>query len=259
MLGSGQVSIKFLKQGTETSPPENIEDLFPFAQKRGLELVFEWQGGQYWLHSDQKGERPIGINLDFELERHQNYFKKSSLHKELLAKSIGIKGTYRPKVVDLTAGLLGDSLLFLAMGCEVLALERHPVVAFLIQSALKNAKHPLIKKLEFRFQDAHEFLMQDELSSYDVLYYDPMFEDANEKSLPRKEMRIFRSVVGEDADAKKVFNLALKKITKRVVVKRPRLSCTISEVKPLQYIGKATRYDVYLSQNHGPNVSNQIK
>lgn len=253
------MSIKFLKQGVETSPPENTQDLFPFAQKRGLDLVFEWQEGQYWLHSDQKGERPIGINLDFELDRHQSYFKKSSLHKELLAKSIGIKGTYRPKVVDLTAGLLGDSLLFLAMGCEVLALERHPVVAFLIQSALQNAKHPLVEKLAFKKIDAYEFLSQEEVTAFDVLYYDPMFEDANEKSLPRKEMRIFRSVVGEDADAHKVFDLALKNIPKRVVVKRPRLSCLISEVKPVQYIGKATRYDVYLAQNHGPNVSNQIK
>jgi 16S rRNA (guanine1516-N2)-methyltransferase len=253
------MAIKFIKAGEEVSPPENIRELTEFAQFRELELVFEWRNGQLWLHSDQKGERPIGLELDRELDRHLNYFKKSSLHKELLARSIGIKGTYRPHVLDLTAGLLGDSLLLLAMGCEVTALERHPVVSFLIESALKNAEHPLLKNFSFIKAEALGFLEASSSLLWDVLYYDPMFEDANEKTLPRKEMRIFRSLVGEDLDATKVFELALMKRPKRLVVKRPRLSRTITTETPLQYVGKATRYDVYLAQNHGPNESNHIK
>ncbi len=253
------MALKFIKAGEEVSPPENTQKLSEFALSSGWELLFEWRNGQPWLHSDQKGERPIGLELDRELDRHLNYFKKSSLHKELLARAIGIKGSYRPRVLDLTAGLLGDSLLLLAMGCEVTAIERHPVVSFLIQTALKNAEHPLLKNFTFIEDDALSFLEAPPNSSWDALYYDPMFEDANEKTLPRKEMRIFRGLVGEDADALKVFELALNKKPKRLVVKRPRLSRTISSETPLQYIGKATRYDVYLAQNHGPNESNHIK
>ena len=163
-----------------------------------------------------------------------------------MAKAIGVKGPHRPKVLDLTAGLLGDSLLFLSFGCEVLAVERNPIVAFLIESALKNAQHPAIGRFHFRPGDALTALT--ELTAIEVIYYDPMFEDANEKTLPRKEMRIFRSLIGKDLDAKSIFQKALEKNSRRLVVKRPRHSDYLGDRPPLEFVGKSTRYDVYLSR-----------
>ena len=217
-----------------------------FCQMQGLDLHFEWINNQYWLHSDLKNERPIGINIDQELERHLHYFKKSSLHKEVLARAIGIKGSFRPELIDLTAGLLGDSLLFLSMGCKVTAVERHPVVGLLIESALKNAQHPLLSQFQFHFQTAQTFLST--RPKADVIFFDPMFEDSNDKAAPKKEMRIFRNLVGTDQDARDVFKMAYSLHPKRLVIKRPRHSIPLfEEQKALEYLGKSTRYDVYLS------------
>jgi 16S rRNA (guanine1516-N2)-methyltransferase len=207
--------------------------------------VLEWINGQYWLHSDNPKENPIGIEIDRELTRHEEYFKKSSIQKELLAKAVGVKGAYRPKVLDLTAGMLGDSLLMLSFGCEVWATERHPIIQFLIESALKNAQHPKIKNFHFLQEEAQNILKNP--PSVDVIYFDPMFEDANERTSPKKEMRIFRDVVGVDQDARAVFQLALNLRPKRLVVKRPRHSVFLVQKPSVEYIGKSTRYDVYFS------------
>ncbi len=235
------MAIKLIRDGVTQVAAEPI--LEPVAH---LDLVFEWIDGQYWLHSDIPRERPIGIEIDRELRRHEEFFKRSSLQKELLAKAIGVKGPARPTVLDLTAGLLGDSLLLLSFGCAVRACERNPVVAFLIQSALARAQHPKIKNFEFTFGDGETNL--ESLNNIDVIYFDPMFEDANSKTAPRKEMRIFRNVVGPDQDAQEIFRKARKLGPKRLVVKRPRHSVDLGEEPALQFIGKSTRYDVYFSK-----------
>lgn len=213
--------------------------------------------GQLWLHSDETRERPIGIEIDRELKRHEEYFKRSSIHKELLARAIGIKGSHRPRILDLTGGMLGDTLLFLSFGCEVITLERHPLIRLLIESALKNAHHNSLSRFTFIPQDALMYLSREFIP--EVIYFDPMFEDANEKANPKKEMRIFRNLVGKDQDAGAVFQRALEAGARRLVVKRPRLSQNLGDKPDIVYEGKSTRYDVYLSQKHGTFGSNPVQ
>lgn len=241
------MAVKLIKQGSLFSLPDEcqINELNKFCSLRNLDLTFEEINGQFWLHSDLEGENPIGIEIDRELTRHEEFFKKSSLQKELLAKAVGVKGPYRPRVLDLTAGMLGDSLLLLSFGCEVWALERNPIMAFLIQSALLNARHPKAQNLHFTFEDAGKILLNSPAT--DVIYFDPMFEDPNVKASPRKEMRIFRSLVGKDSDAEEVFKQARALKPKRLVIKRPRLSQYLLEKPSVEYTGKSTRYDVYFS------------
>lgn len=231
--------------GTLTEEMSEFRHLNDHCEKTGLSLILEWIDGQYWLHSDDEKEKPIGIQIDRELSRHEAFFKSSSLVKELLAKAIGVKSGVRPKVLDLTGGLLGDTLLFLSFGCEVVTLERNPIISFLIQSALKNSKHPALSRLTFFPQDAVTYLNSNPQT--DVIFFDPMFEDANERALPKKEMRIFRNYVGADQDALEVFKLARSLKPKRLVIKRPRLSVELGEVASVKFAGKATRYDVYFS------------
>ena len=223
----------------------DIQELEVYSQNCSFEIEFEQIGNQLWLKSDLPKEKPIGIEVDETIERHLSYFKKSSLYKENLAKALGIKPSYRPQVLDLTGGLLGDSLMMLAMGCEVTTLERHPVVSFLIQSALHAATHPLLKNLTFHPKDALSFLQQSE--DFEVIYFDPMFEDANQKAGAKKEMRIFREMIGSDEDAVQVFEMARSRALRRVVVKRPRLSRPLVNGDCLQFEGKSTRYDSYLN------------
>lgn len=231
--------------GSLTVDTSEFQQLNNYCEGQGLNLTLEWKAGQYWLHSDDEKEKPIGIQIDQELERHEEFFKSASIVKELLARAVGVKSGIRPKILDLTGGLLGDTLLFLSFGCEVVTLERHPIISFLIKSSLANAHHSALSRLTFFPQDAVTFLSQNPVP--EVIFFDPMFEDANEKSLPKKEMRIFRSFVGQDQDALTVFNLVRQLNPKRFVVKRPRLSVELGTSPQIKFEGKATRYDVYFS------------
>jgi hypothetical protein len=224
---------------------EEFKRLNNFCLEQNLYLKIEWIQGQYWLHSQNQKEKPIGVQIDKELDRHIEFFKRSSIINELLARSIGVKSGVRPKVLDLTGGLLGDTLLFLSFGCEVITLERHPIISFLLKSSLQNAKHSALSRLTFFPVDALTYLS--EKPAVDVIYFDPMFEDVNDRSLPKKEMRIFREFIGQDRDSQEVFRLAKIHHPKRLVVKRPRHSAPLFERPQISYQGKATRYDVYLS------------
>jgi 16S rRNA (guanine1516-N2)-methyltransferase len=252
------MNLHFLHNG-QLRPAATADEL-QLAQLYAEETpqTLEWINGQYWWHSNRSGEKPIGIEVDRELERHEQFFRKSSIQKELLARAIGVKGPHRPQVWDLTAGLLGDSLLFLSFGCQVRAIERHPMVAFLIRSALANAHHPALARLEFCQADAEAMLANSEQVP-EVLYYDPMFNEVNEKSSPRKEMRIFREFVGKDQDARHLVEVCLARAPKRLVVKRPRLAEPLVSRPAVQFTGKATRYDVYFGQNTRPFESIPLK
>ncbi|SPW27561.1 Ribosomal RNA small subunit methyltransferase J [Edwardsiella tarda] len=57
---------------------------------------------------------------------------------EAVAKAVGIKGGYLPDVVDATAGLGRDAFVLAALGCRVRMLERHPVVAALLDDGLQR-------------------------------------------------------------------------------------------------------------------------
>jgi 16S rRNA (guanine1516-N2)-methyltransferase len=119
------------------------------------------------------------------------------------------------------------------------------VIRFLIQSAMQNARNPRLSQLHFISDEAEVVLR--EPPRVDTVFFDPMFEDANEKASPKKEMRIFRGLVGKDQDAEQVFLEALATRPKRLVVKRPRHSAHLGLPPATEYIGKSTRYDVYFS------------
>ena len=79
-----------------------------------------------------------------------------------------------------------------------------------------------------------------------------MYPREEEKSAKqKKEMQVFRELLGGDEDAEKLFELALTKALKRVVVKRPDDAPEISQTrKPdIVFPGKTIRFDVYLTKN----------
>ena len=58
---------------------------------------------------------------------------------EAVAKAAGIKKSYLPSVVDATAGLGRDAFVLASLGCHVRMIERHPVVAALLDDGLQRA------------------------------------------------------------------------------------------------------------------------
>ena len=59
---------------------------------------------------------------------------------EALTRAMGCNKGLRPSIVDTTAGLGGDLSVLANVGCEVFAMERHPIVAALLQDGVSPNK-----------------------------------------------------------------------------------------------------------------------
>lgn len=202
----------------------------------GVRIEFLCENGRLKLLNDYGS--PLYIDIEADLKYHQKTFYKIALKTQPLARALGLVKQKRMHIFDATAGLLSDSLLIYAMGAKVSAFERHPLVQALIVNALKV--HPL-ENFEFFPKNIRE---HSDFHECDVIYFDPMYQQANQKSLPKKEMQVFREFIGKDEDAREVF-LFLRSLNKRVVMKR---SLKASPFFPPDFTasGKSTAYDVFL-------------
>lgn len=183
--------------------------------------------------------------IDFDQD-HIHYRQKQVGKKHPLARALGIeKGCKR--VVDLSCGLARDSVLLAQIGFEVQAFERSPILAMIIQDAQERSERPEVKKIQFANQDSLQALRQ--MSALDLaeksFYFDPMFPETKKDALPKKEMQIFRDLIGADADAEEVMRLALQLQVTRIVVKRPRRAPPLFTKPRYSLEGNLIRFDVY--------------
>ncbi|MDO6708272.1 class I SAM-dependent methyltransferase [Photobacterium sp. 1_MG-2023] len=176
---------------------------------------------------------------------------------QAIAKAVGLKSGAMPRVLDATAGLGRDAFVLASLGCSVQMVERHPVVAALLEDGLRRAKtdaeigHWVSERmtlLHATSQDALTQLADDpDYLAPDVVYLDPMFPHKKKSALVKKEMRVFQSLVGADTDADLLLTPALALATKRVVVKRPDYAPWLDGQQPSTVIEtKKNRFDVYV-------------
>lgn len=173
--------------------------------------------------------------------------------RQPLAKAVGLKPGLTPTILDATAGLGRDAFVLTCLGCQVQMIERSPVVAALLHDGLQRAQQDtqigslITEQLQLIHHDAQYWLPQ--LASTqqpDVIYLDPMYPHRQKSALVKKEMRIFRTLVGEDLDAPTLLTTALACTRKRVVVKRPKWAAPLNNHKPTFSIqNKTTRFDIY--------------
>lgn len=178
--------------------------------------------------------------------------QQAGLRKELIARAMGVKPIEQPKIVDATAGLGRDSFILATLGFDVILLERSPVIALLLEDALKRAQAdkqtaPIINRMHLQQTDAILWLNDNKMQNYDVIYLDPMFPERKKSASVKKEMVILQDLLDNDQDAPALFEAALACAQKRVVVKRPRLAANIVERAPnFALEGKSSRFDIYL-------------
>lgn len=182
---------------------------------------------------------------------------------QMIAKAVGLGSGVSPSVLDATAGLGGDAFVLASLGCEVTLLERVPVVRALLMAGLQEAeqyaqlKEPGLLEILQRMRvvplAAQDYLREiSDSEQPDVVYLDPMFPEPGKRAMVKKEMRVFHELVGGDADADELLELALAVAKHRVVVKRPRLAAALAGRKPSHTLqGKRNRYDVYTLQKMG--------
>lgn len=228
-----------------------------WAQRLGLPLQdddaqFAVQLGAEGLQVQQLGPQAPGpVRVDFVEGQAAHRRQFGGGNGQMIAKAVGIAQGVRPVVLDATAGLGKDAFVLASLGCHMTLIERQPLVAALLEDGLARARAdeqvgPIVARMRLLTGNAIECMRNWEGEPPQVIYLDPMFPHRDKSALVKKEMRVFRPLVGDDLDAPALLEAALALATHRVVVKRPRKAPVIDGPKPSHGLeGKSSRYDIY--------------
>jgi len=225
------------------------------------ELFLKLQSNGLTLFSNEvsaKTRKPVAVLVDF-ADVGLNYRATDAIGRQNIGKAVGVKAIaaktdHRPTVLDAMAGLGRDAYLLASLGCEVLMLERSPVIHALLSDGLSRAMNHSssaanpIDRLQLMAGDFIE--LASSLNQFDVVYLDPMFPPKKKTAQVKKEMYILQLLLqhGIANDEAEVLNQALRLARKRVVIKRAKLSPHYGARKPdVDFRGSSSRYDVYLA------------
>ncbi|MDZ7828737.1 MAG: class I SAM-dependent methyltransferase [Halofilum sp. (in: g-proteobacteria)] len=221
-----------------------IADVEPAAHEG---LVLRLTTGHLELQSAARNA-PGPVRAEFAGGRTGWRGRHGSARDEALARAAGVRRDDPPRVIDATAGLGRDAFVLAALGCTVTLIERHPVVAALLRDGLERASadpatRDIIGRMHLVEADAREFLRQ---GRADVVVVDPMHPPRRKDAAVKKEMQVFRELVGTDEDAGALLEAAIPAARRRVVVKRPRGVEPVAGPAPSGAVeGRSTRFDIY--------------
>ncbi|WP_188981784.1 class I SAM-dependent methyltransferase [Pseudomonas matsuisoli] len=240
----------------EALAADQAEQAIELARRLGLvdsgEAGFALQLTAHGLQLVELGPKAPGpIRVDFVegAVAHRRAFGGGS--GQMIAKAIGVAPGIRPSVLDATAGFGRDAFVLACLGCDVTLCERHPVIAALLVDGLVRARQvpdvaAVMARMVFMEGDAIQVMGDWKGEPPQVIHLDPMFPHRDKSALVKKEMRLFRPLVGDDQDAPLLLEAALDLASHRVVVKRARKAPCIEGPKPGYSLdGKSSRYDIY--------------
>lgn len=230
----------------------------PFLESAGHEsdsahLVLVRTASRFELRDlSERRARPVFVDF---IGGATGFRRRSGLSgNQPIARAVGIRCGTRT-VLDATAGLARDAFMLACLGCHVLAVERSPILAALVEDGLRRARRDgspelrrVIERITFVHADAREVLTETtSADAPDAIYLDPMYPTKTKAALPKKEMRLCRLLVGDDADAGELLVIARRVAKRRVTVKRHRLAPPLGAEPDTCYLSKQVRYDVYLT------------
>ena len=153
--------------------------------------------------------------------------------------------------LDTTAGFGKDALeIAKNPNCHsVLLIEKEKWLFYLLKEGMNNLEDPKalnnINKFSIKNTDSFKFLSK-KRNNYDLIYIDPMFSGVG-KSKAKRTIQALRDLT-LDTYAEGLLDLAIRKASKRVVVKRHKKSHYLEGIKPNHSVmGKVIRYDIYHS------------
>lgn len=193
--------------------------------------------------------------FDFLSDKFIYRLNQGGRKKENLAKAV-MSGLSSPIVFDATAGMGRDSFILQHAGCKVYMFERNIVIWLLLRDALQRA---IGDATLTHLVNPFPILMScGEVACYtgdiipDVIYYDPMFPERKKSALVKKEMRIFKELIGADEDIEATLRILVQKARHKVILKRPQTAKPIflDKIKPIGSVdGGACRFDIYMHQD----------
>lgn len=229
--------------GLPLGPPEGLHaDYMLVLTPERLEL--RTTGG--------RARGPVYVDFTAGRQRHRRLYGGG--RRQLLARAVGLRPGYQPRVVDATAGLGRDAFVLASLGCSVILVERSPVVGALLADGLRRAA--LDPEIGAWVRQRMSWIEGDSLDYLrglagrarpEVVYLDPMYPDRKKSALVKKELRVLRDLIGAQEDAGTLLEVACATATRRVVVKRPKSAPPLSGPSPSTTVSSVnTRYDIYL-------------
>lgn len=233
------------------------DEAYALAQRFGLLMVERRPAAADWLELTEnrlallRADTRTAVSVEW-VNGAMGYRRRRVGQAEALARAIGVTAHSLPLVVDATAGLGRDAFVLASLGCQVILLERSPVAAALLSDGWTRAwhepaTHSVTNRMQIIHADALDWLAKKQsILPPDVIYLDPMYPTSKKSAAPKKEMQAFARIIGNDQDSTRLLEMALTIATKRVVVKRPRLGPTLTNLAPSARIeGRNTRFDMY--------------
>lgn len=210
------------------------------------------QLGPHGLQLQELGSDAAGpIRVDFVEGALAHRRQQGGGSGQMIAKAVGIQPGIRPSILDATAGLGRDAFVLAGLGCQLKLIERQPIIAALLADGLQRGLldpeiAPIMQRMRLLQGNAISLMRAWPDEAPQVIYLDPMFPERTKTSLVKKEMRVFRPLVGDDDDAPELLAAALELASHRVVIKRPRKAPSIPGQLPGYVIeGKSSRFDIY--------------
>jgi 16S rRNA (guanine1516-N2)-methyltransferase len=173
---------------------------------------------------------------------------------EVIARACGIKKNKEPlTIIDATAGYGKDGFVLACLGAKVILVERHPVMAALLEDALKRFYKNEISEnitLKLCFSDTQDFL-KNQLNNFlpelpDVIYWDPMHPERQKSALVKKDMALLQRWTKPEMEPEELIKFSLPYAKDRVVLKWPKKAAALNNLKPnFVYEENTVRFEVF--------------
>ena len=188
------------------------------------------------------------LNINF-LKGKLGWRLKRVNHETKLKKALG-KAKVPLNIFDATAGLLSDSMIFLSLGHNVVAVEQSKIIYLLLEDAIRRAKDsmPFLSNIKLINGNSFDVIKQFD-ALFDVIYLDPMYPILKHNIKKSGELNAIRSILeienlSNDEDS--MINDFMRLDYKKIILKRPLKSKKIYSNINYQVKGRTTRFDIYL-------------
>jgi len=187
------------------------------------------------------------LHVDF-LSGPMGWRLKRTEHETSIKKAIG-KNKEDITIFDGTAGLLSDTIIFLALGHKVVACEQSKIIFLLVNDAIERAKSELPFLKNLLFLNAKSETQYKETDNIDIVYLDPMYPEPSKSLLRSGDISTINHIldiekIADDGD-ELFFNIK-KSNFKKIILKRPIKADIIDKNINYQVKGKSTRFDIYI-------------
>lgn len=202
------------------------------------------ESGLSFFHPKARSSKKFQIDFD---SGTTGWRVKRANHEKLIKKALG-KSEAPLNILDCTAGLLQDTLLFLGLGHQVTALEQSRILFHLLQDGIKRSSdQSIFLKLDLIHTNACSYAAM--AKGFDVIYFDPMYPPSKKTALSSGQLEYIAKILEIESinnDPKQDFEVLQLIPAKKMIVKRPIKAEPFASQINYQVSGKTTRFDVYI-------------